>query len=131
MAGGYFHPLCPSSRARRTALLSESGGTPLLLFLLPPLPLAPCRLPLFSKEAKEAGENACTTLSPIFLPTHFRMYEFGELVLFALCGIYKFQAVTFCECSHAHAKRQVVVESEFWIIADNFSGRSLSRADEW
>jgi len=49
--GGASDPLCLSSRARRTALLSESGETPLLLFLLPPLSLAPCRLPLFSEES--------------------------------------------------------------------------------
>jgi len=60
--GWIFDLLCLDSRARRTALLSESGETPLLLSApaLLPLSLVPCRFPLlhvFDNERRKIHES--------------------------------------------------------------------------
>jgi len=68
--GWIFDLLCLASRARRTALLSESGGTPLLLSApaLLPLSLAPCRLPLFSKEMGYGMKHQFFIVFRVWLP---------------------------------------------------------------
>jgi len=61
--GWIFDLLRLASRAGRTALLSESGGTPLLLSApaLLPLSLAPCRLSLFSDECSGCFSSKAPT----------------------------------------------------------------------